>query len=57
MLPFILLKILILAEVIAGRRSALLCNCSARAIFNRKSPALKNELENLSSPTFFDRSS
>ena len=28
-------KILFLAEIIAGQRSALMCNCIERAIFNR----------------------
>ena len=30
-------KILFLAKIIAGQRSALMCNCIARAIFNRAS--------------------
>ena len=51
-------KILILAKVIAGQRSALMCNSIVRAIFNRdfqsrfsqKWPFFK--LQNLSSPNF-----
>ena len=31
-------KILFLAEIIAGQRSALMCNCIVRAIFNRAGP-------------------
>ena len=51
-------KILFLAKVTPGRRSALMCNCIARAIFNREYlDILIFELQNESTPTFFEQSS
>ena len=51
-------KILILAEVMAGWRSAIMCNCIARAIFNREYLNISNfELQNESTPPFFEQSS
>jgi hypothetical protein len=50
-------KILILTKLMAGWRSALMCNSIARAIFNRDYlKILIFDLQNLSSSTFFEQS-
>jgi hypothetical protein len=54
---YLIKKILIIARVMAGWRSALMCDSIARVIFNHDFlKILIFELPNLSSSTFFEQS-